>query len=142
MSTPNSLEQIRKNPKLYLGNVEPNGILLATRLAESALRAGAPLVELRVLVAGWISVSGESDWITPSAQKLPEGIALQRVFTCLMPQSGGIPNEVRFEPVLTAFSRSLAVKSDTQWTLIVGNLPSKEVQHTLANRKFAVVFQS
>jgi hypothetical protein len=80
---------------LYLGNVEPSGILLATRLAESALRAGALLVELRVLGAGWISVSGELDWITPSAQKIREGISLQRVFTCLMPQTGGIPNEVR-----------------------------------------------
>jgi hypothetical protein len=70
------------------------------------------------------------------------GISLQRVFTGLMPQLGGRPNEVRFEPIVTAFSRCLAVKSDAQWTLISGDLPSSEVQHMLANRKFAVAFQS
>src|SRR5260370_16501504 len=138
MSMLKSIDHICKRPKLYLGNVEPNGILLATRLAESALRVGASLVELRVIDAGWISVSGESDWITANAQKLREGIALQRVFTCLMPQSRGIPNEVRFEPVVTAFSRCLAVKSDTQWTLIVGDLPSKKVQHTLPHPQSAL----
>jgi len=118
-------------------------MLLAARLAESALIAGALLVELRVLDSGWIAVSGESDWITPNAQKVRQGISLQRVFTSLMPQLGGRPNEVRFEPIVTAFSRSLAVKSNAHWTLIAGDdLPSNEIQHTLANCKFAVVFQS
>jgi len=51
MNIANSLEQIRKHPKLYLGEVEPNGILLAARLAESALISRALLVELRVLDA-------------------------------------------------------------------------------------------
>jgi hypothetical protein len=140
MST--SLEQIRKHPKLYLGDVEPNGMLLAARLAESALIAGLLLVELRVLDAGWMAVSGESDWITPNAQKVREGIPLQRVFTSLTPQLGGRPNEVRFEPIVTAFSRSVAVKSNAHWTLIAGDLPSNEIQHTLANCKFVVAFQS
>jgi hypothetical protein len=142
MNMPNSLEQIRKHSNLYLGNVEPSGILLATRLTESALIAGARLVELRVLDAGWIAVSGESDWITPRAQKVREGISLQRVFTCLMPELGGRPNEVRFEPIVTAFSRSLTVKSDAQWILIAGDLPSNEVQQILASCKFSVAFQS
>lgn len=142
MNMPNSLEQIRKHSKLYLGDVEPNGIMLAARLAESALTSGALLIELRVLDAGWMAVCGESDWITPSAQKVREGISLQRVFTGLMPQLGGRPNEIRFEPIVTAFSRSLAVKSDAQWTLISGDLPSNEVQYTLANCKFVVAFLS
>jgi hypothetical protein len=71
---PTSLDQIRKHPKLYLGDVEPNGMLLAARLAESALIAGALLVKLRMLDSGWIAVSGESDWITPNAQKVRQGI--------------------------------------------------------------------
>lgn len=141
MYMPNSLEQIRKHPKLYLGDVEPDGILLATRLAESALNSGALLIELRVLDGGWMAVCGESDWITPSAQKVREGTSLQRVFTGLMPQLGGRPNEVRFEPVVTAFSRSLAVKSDAQWTRISGDLPVNEVQYALSHCKFAVAFQ-
>lgn len=118
------------------------GILLAARLAESALIAGALLVELRVLDAGWIAVSGESDWITPNAQRVREGISLERVFTSFMPQLGGRPNEVRFEPIVTAFSRSVAVKSNAHWNLIAGDLPSNEIQHRLANCKFAVAFQS
>jgi hypothetical protein len=139
---PTSLEQIREHPKLYLGDVEPNGMLLAARLAESALIAGVLLVELRVLDAGWIAVSGESDWITPNAQKVREGISVQRVFTSLMSQLGGRPNEVRFEPIVTAFSRSVAIKSDGHWTLIAGDLPSNEIQHRLENCKFAVAFRS
>ena len=136
----NSLELIRSNPKLYLGDVEPSGFLLATRLAESALISGALRVESRVLDAGWIAVTGESDWITPSAHKTRKGISLERVFTGLMPQDGGTPNEVRFEPIVTAFSRSLAVKSDRHWSVIVGELPSDEVRHLLADAKFAVAF--
>jgi hypothetical protein len=138
----NSLEHIRSNPKMYLGNVEPDSICLATRLAESALRCAARLVEMRVLDEGWIAVSGESDWITPSAQKTRKDTSLERVFTGLMPQEGGIPNELRFEPIVTAFSRSLAVKSDGHWTLIAGALPSNEVQQILANSRFAVAFQA
>jgi len=138
----NSLEQIRSNPRLYLGNVEPDGILLATRLAESALRCAARLVELRILDAGWIAVSGESDWITPSAQKTRKDVSLERVFIDLMPQDGGIPNEVRFEPIVTAFALSLAVKLNGHWNSIAGALPSNEVQNVLANSKFAVAFQS
>jgi len=139
---PTSLEQIRKHPQLYLGDVEPNGFLLAARLAESALIAGELLVELRVLDAGWIAVCSESDWITPHAQKDREVISMQRLFIGLRPQLGGRPNEVRFEPIVTAFSRSVAVKSNAHWTLIAGDLPSKEIQDTLANCKFAVAFQS
>jgi hypothetical protein len=45
---PTSLEQIRKHPQLYLGDVEPNGMLLAARFAESALVAG-PTVNLNRL---------------------------------------------------------------------------------------------
>jgi hypothetical protein len=74
--------------------------------------------------------------------KVREGISLQRVFTCLMSDLGGRPNEVRFEPIVTAFSRSLALKSDAQWILIAGDLPPSEVQHLLASCKFAVAFQS
>jgi hypothetical protein len=78
MNIANSLEQIRKHPKLYLGDVEPNGILLAARLAESALISGALLVELRVLDAGWMAVSAESDWIPKSfvapVQRCPQGL--------------------------------------------------------------------
>lgn len=142
MGMPTSMEQIRQHPKLYLGDVEPNGMLLAARLAESALIAGALLIELRMLDAGWIAVSGESDWVTPNAQRVREGISLQRVFTSLMPQFGGRPNEVRFEPILAAFSRSVAVKSNAHWILITGDLPSNEIRHTLANCKFSVAFQS
>jgi len=139
---PTSLEQIRKHPQLYLGDVEPNGMLLAARLAESALIAGALLVELRVLDAGWVAVSAESDWITPTAQEDHRGFSVLRVFTSLMPRLGGRPNEVRFEPIVTAFSRSLAVKSNEQWTVIAGDLPPIEIQHMLANCKFSVAFQS
>jgi hypothetical protein len=80
--------------------------------------------------------------VWPSAQKVRKKISLQQVFTSLMPQLGGRPKEVRFAPIVTAFSRSLAVKSDAQWILIVGDLPSNEVQHILANCNFAVAFQS
>ena len=141
-NVPNSLEQIRNNRKFYLGEAEPNGIFLAGGLAAGALTSGARRVELCVLEAGWIAVSGASDWITPSLQNVRKGASLEQAFVSLIPQPGGRPNEVRFEPILTAFSRSVAIKSGSQWILISGEQPPREIEHLLANCNFAIAFHT
>jgi hypothetical protein len=135
------LELIRRNRKLYLGNDEPSGQLLAVRLAECALISGVYRVEVRVLAEGWMAVAGDSDWITPNLPDKLNEPSLQRAFVGMIPLRGGRINEIRFEVIVTAFSDGLAVKSREKWMQVTGESPPKAVLNGVANVEFAVVFR-
>jgi hypothetical protein len=66
---------------------------------------------------------------------------LTRVVVSLIPQVGGRQNEVRYEVIVSAFSRSLALKSGDAWITALGDDPPEVVRKCLADAEFAVVFK-
>lgn len=141
MKVPSSIELIQKNKAMYLGDEEPSGRLLAIRLADCALISGASRVEVLALEQGWMAVSSDSDWITPSLPRR-ENASLERAFLALIPLHGGRQNEVRFEVIVSAFSSSLSVKSGDRWSALVGELVPQKFRDHVANSEFAVVFKA
>ena len=135
------IDAIRNNPKLYIGECEPSGQILGTGLAGCALTSGAQCVQVALLTDGWVSVSAESDWITPSLPEKFKDWPLARVVVSLIPQVGGRENEIRYEVVVSAFSRGLALKSGDTWITALGDDPPELVRKCLANADFAVVFK-
>ena len=135
------IDAIRNNPKLYIGDCEPSGQFLATGLAGCALTSGARCVQVELLTDGWVSVSAERDWITPSLPEKFKDWPLARVVVSLIPQVGGRENEIRYEVVVSAFSRGLALKSGDTWITALGDDPPELVRKCVANAEFAVVFK-
>ena len=135
------IDAIRNNPKLYIGDFEPSGPFLATGLADCALTSGARRVQIELLADAWVPVSAERDWITPSLPEKLKDWPLTRVVVSLIPHPGGRQNEIRYEVIVSAFSRSLALKSGNSWITALGDEPPEIVRKPLANAEFAVVFQ-
>jgi len=135
------IHAIRNNPKLYIGDCEPSGQILATGLAGCALTSGARRVQIELLTDEWISVSAERDWITPSLPEQCKDRPLTRVFVSLIPQFGGRQNEIRYEVIVSAFSRGLALKSDDTWITALGDDPPELVRKCITEARFAVVFK-
>jgi hypothetical protein len=141
MKVPPPLEHIRQNRAMYLGPEKPSGRALAIGLAHCALVSGASRVELLVLVDGWMAVCADADWITPNLQQHKD-LAMERAFKSMIPLHGARPNEIRFEVIVTAFSRNLGVKSDNHWVAIIGKNPPKDIRDRVAGSDFSVVFQA
>ena len=135
------IDAIRNNPKLYIGDCEPSGQFLGTGLAGCALTSGARRVQIELLTDGWVSVSAEREWITPSLPERFKDWPLTRVVVSLIPQVGGRQNEIRYEVIVSAFSRSLALKSGDTWMTALGDDPPEVVRKCLADVEFAVVFK-
>ena len=135
------IDAIRNNPELYIGDCEPSGKILGTGLVGCALTSGARRVQIEVLTDGWISVSAERDWITTSLPEKYKDWPLARVVVSLVPQVGGRQNEIRYEVIVSAFSRGLALKSGDLWITALGDDPPELVRKCLANAEFAVVFK-
>lgn len=135
------IDEVRNNPTLYVGDREPTGQFLGTGLAGCALTSGARHVQIQLLPDGWVAVSAERDWITPSLPERCKDWPLERVVVSLIPQVGGQQNEIRFEVIVAAFSRSLALKSGERWVVAVGNEPPKILRDRLSVAEFAVVFK-
>ena len=135
------IDAIRNNPKLYIGDCEPSGQFLGTGLAGCALTSGARRVQIELLADGWVSVSAERNWITPSLPEKFKDWPLPRVVVSLIPQVGGRQNEIRYEVIVSAFSRSLALKSGDTWITAFGDEPPDLVRKRLVDAEFAVVFE-
>jgi hypothetical protein len=135
------IDAIRNNPKLYIGDCEPSGPFLGTGLAGCALTSGARRVQIELLADGWVSVSAERDWITPSLPDKFKDWPLARVVISLIPQVGGGVNEIRYEVIVSAFSRSLALKSGNTWITALRDEPPEHVRKCLVDVEFAVVFK-
>ena len=135
------IDAIRNNPKLYIGDCEPSGQFLATGLAGCALTSGARRVQIELLTDGWVSVSAEREWITPGLPERFKDWPLTRVVVSLIPQVAGRQNEIRYEVIVSAFSRSLALKSGDTWITALGDDPPEVVRECLADAEFAVVFK-
>ena len=135
------IDAIRNNPKLYIGDCEPSGQILGTGLADCALMSGARRVQIELLADGWVSVSAERDCITPSLPEKFKDWPLPRVVVSLIPQVGGRQNEIRYEVIVSAFSRSLALKSGDTWITALGDDPPELVRKCLVDAEFAVVFK-
>ncbi len=137
------IDQIRNNPRLYLGDQEPSGRFLAVGLAGCALTSGAEHVQiqLQLLTDGWVSVSAERDWISPSLPEKFRSRLLDQVVLSLIPQLGGRQNEIRYEVIAAAFSSSFSMKSGDTWTIALGDAPPQIVRARLAEAEFAIVFK-
>ena len=135
------IDAIRNNPTLYIGDCKPSGPFLGTGLAGCALTSGARRVQIELLAEGWVSVSAERDWITPSLPEHFKHWPLTRVVVSLIPQVGGRVNEIRYEVIVSAFSRSVALKSGDTWITALGDDPPELVRKCLADAQFAVVFK-
>ena len=140
MKVPPPLELIRQKKSFYLGEQEPSGRFLAVQLADCAMTSGARRVELRVLSDGWTAVSADADWITPNLQQLRDR-SIESAFRAMIPLRGGRPNQIRFEAFVTAFSRSVSVRSSGHWITIIGPPPPPEVRDCFSGSEFAVVFK-
>jgi hypothetical protein len=121
-NTLSPMELIRQKKSFYLGDQEPTGRFLAVALAECAMISGACRVELLALTEGWMSVSADDDWITPNLYGRKDA-SMESAFVNMIPLAGGRQNQVRFEVFVTAFSSRLSVKTGTQWSPIIGDLP-------------------
>lgn len=141
MQVPPTLELIRQNRSMYLRGEEPSRRLLAVRLADCALVSGAERLELLMLADGWMAVASDADWITRNLQE-HRNPSMDRAFTAMIPLRGGRQNEVRFEVIVTAFSRSLTVKSGDRWIAIVGDAPPSPIRDRVGRNEFAVVFRT
>ena len=135
------IDAIRDNPKLYIGDCEPSGQILGTGLVGCALTSGARCVQIELLTDGWVSVSAERDWITPSLPEKCKDWPLARVVVSLIPRVGGRQNEIRYEVIVSAFSRGLALKSGDTWITALGDDPPELVRQCLVDAEFAVVFK-
>jgi len=135
------VDQIRNNPKLYIGDCEPSGQFLATGLMGCALTSGVRVVQVQLLTDDWVSVSAERDWITPTLPERCKDWPLARVVVSLVPQVGGRQNEIRYEVIVAAFSRSLALKSGATWVTALGEDPPDNVRNCLVDAEFVVVFK-
>jgi hypothetical protein len=135
------IEQVRNNPNLYIGDWEPSGRFLGTGLAGCALTSGARRVQVELLDDGWVSVSAECDWITPSLPERYKDWPLSRVVVSLIPQVGGRQNEIRYEVIVAAFSQSLALKTGDHWISAVGDAPPDFVRERVADAEFALLFR-
>src|SRR5688572_17515594 len=102
-----TLDHIRAKPELYLPTKTPSAIHLAAHLAEFVLYCGARNVRVGMHRHDWVSLGADIDWVTPTLSRPDRGF--RGAFTEMMPANLGIQNEIRFEPIVTAFSRSLAV---------------------------------
>lgn len=138
---PPPLDLIRQKKAFYLGDQEPTGTFLAVNLAECAMISGARRIELLVLSGGWTAVSADADWITPNLHG-QKGASMESAFVKMIPLTGGRPNQIRFEVIVTAFSSGLSVKAGTQWTTIVGDPPPQEIRDHVERNEFAVVFKT
>jgi hypothetical protein len=135
------IEQIRNNPRFYIGDGEPSGKFLGTGLAGCALASGARRVQVQLLTDNWVSVSAECDWITTSLPDRCKGWSLNRVVVSLIPQLGGRQNEIRYEVIVAAFSHSLALKSGDKWISVLGDNPPDLVREHIADAEFAIAFK-
>jgi len=135
------IDQIRNNPKLYIGEREPTWQFLGTELVACALTSGARRVQIQLLTDGWVSVSAERDWITPSLPEKFKNRPLERVVLSLVPQVGGRQNEIRFEAIVAAFSLNLTLKAGDRLIAVIGDIPPEAVKDCLADSNFAVVFK-
>jgi len=135
------IDAIRNNPKLYIGEYEPSEQFLAAGLAGCALTSGAKRVQIELLADGWVSVSAERDWITPSLSERFKDWPLARVVLSLIPQVGGRQNEIRYEVIVSAFSQCLALKCGNTWIIALGDEPPELVRQCLVDAEFAVVFK-
>lgn len=103
--------------------------------------SGARRVELSALTEGWTAVSADADWITPNLDGRKDA-SMESAFVRMIPLAGGTPNQIRFEVFVTAFSCRLSVKTGTQWSPIVGDLPPQEIRNSVERNEFAVVFKA
>jgi hypothetical protein len=140
MEVPRGLDVIRKRPEFYLGGNEPSRRFLGVGLAECALKSGARRVQVELLADGWVSVSADRDWITPSLPENWNGSPLERVIVSLVPQIGGRQNEIRFEVMVAAFSQSLMLKSGHEWQLLFGNEAPGPLREAV-DEPFAILFR-
>jgi hypothetical protein len=134
-----ALDQVRARPELYLGSRTPSAAHLAAKLAAFARRCGANDVQVRAHRDDWTSVVADTDWVTTTLTRPDRGI--QGAFTGFIPANLGTQNEVRYEPIVTAFSRSLAVVRSAEYVQVVGERPPAEVLAAVEGAAFAVVFQ-
>jgi hypothetical protein len=88
-----------------------------------------------------VSVSADSDWITPNLPEKYKDWPLSRVIVFLIPQVGGRQNEIPYEVVVAAFSCSLALKSGDHWISAVGDGPPDFLRQWVADAEFAVPFK-
>jgi hypothetical protein len=135
------LDQIREHPEMYLGRREPTAAVLASGLAECALISQAQRVEIVVLDPHWIAVGSDSDWITPNVTEPFKNRTIEDIVSAMMPLRGGGQNEMRFEAIVTAFSKNLTIKSHEHWVPVVGELPPDELRAKVGTVAFALVFQ-
>ena len=136
---PPPLELIRQKKAFYLGDQEPTARFLAVNLAECAMVSGARRVELLALAEGWMAVSADADWITPSLRGRKDP-SMESAFSKMIPLTGGRPNQIRFEVFVTAFSSRVGVKAGAHWIPIIGDLPPQEVRDHVERNEFAVLF--
>jgi hypothetical protein len=71
-----------------------------------------------------------------------EDVSRESAFVRMIPLTCGRPNQIRFEVFVTAFSSGLSVKTGTQWSQIVGDLPQQEIRSRVERNEFAVVFKA
>jgi hypothetical protein len=126
---------------MYLGRREPTVAVLASGLAECALISQARRLEILVLDPQWVAVGADADWVTPNVTEPFKNRPIEEMVSAMMPMRGGGQNEIRFEVIVTAFSKNLAIKSHERWTAVVGELPPQEIQVKMGALKFALVFQ-
>jgi hypothetical protein len=134
------LDVIRRRPEFYLGSNEPSGKFLGAGLAECALRSGARRVKVEMLMDGWVSVSADRDWITPSLPENWKGQPPERVIVSLVPQIGGQQNEIRFEAMVAAFSQCLMLKSEGEWKTLFGDEAPGALREAVDD-PFAILFR-
>ena len=142
MNIPSPIELIRKNRRMYLGREEPSRRVLAIRLADCALISGAHRVELLALTDGWMAVSSDADWITPDIPHRRNDFSFEHAFKAMIPLRGGQPNEVRFEVIVSAFSKDLSVKSGSRWATLNGDAPPQEIRDQVVKNEFVVIFRA
>jgi hypothetical protein len=130
---------IRSHREMYLGIRPANGVTLSVSLAEESLRLGEPIATVRV-VTDWYIVASARDWITPSMSDI-RGEPWRDAFYGFRALNLDQPNEVRFEPILAAFSSALCIWSARHLTPLFGSDPGPEVLDTLDEIAFAVLFQ-
>jgi len=126
---------------MYLGRREPTAAVLASGLAECALISQARRLEILVLDPQWVAVGADSDWVTPNVTEPFKNRTIEEMVSAMMPMRGGGQNEIRFEAIVTAFSKNLAIKSHERWAAVVGELPPQKIRVKMGAMEFALVFQ-
>lgn len=103
------------------------------------MRCGAKRLVAEIYADDWFAVGASEDW---TRETLAHPVAsCHEVFLYMMPANRGILNEIRFEPIVDAFSQALAIADRGKTVPVIGDWFPPTVAHAALRHQSGVHLQ-